>query len=164
MKLTKPRLKEIIEEVLDDEELGQVMKMINPIFSRVDKNRQVVDKNVNILQAKITDVAETGIERLKHFQRTGEVLDILFREPEGTGELGALPSDAGSDMRDPRDTRSLKPSAPDEEEDPDYMPSVRETGHRASKTTKFTETQLRQIVEEEFADYLKNKLEAKEKK
>ena len=74
MKITKLQLKEIIEEALSDEELGQVMKMVNPLFSRLEKNRKIVDKNVNVLQAKIVDAAKTGIERLKHFQKAISVV------------------------------------------------------------------------------------------
>jgi len=148
MKLTKSQLIQNINEELSSDEIQQILNYMEPIFSGINSNRKIMDKNVQILQAKINKVDETGLLRLRHYEQTGEVMVQPFREPEGTGELGELPPDAGDTMRDPGDTRSLGPDAPEDELNPKFMPTE-------GKTIKLTKSQFKQVIEEELGLILK---------
>ena len=141
MKLTKSQFKNLILEELSDEELAQVFKMINPFFDAIDNNREITGDNFKFLRKKINDVEETNLLRLQHYERTGEVISEPFREPEGTGELGRLPADAGELDSG---TRSMRAGKLEPELDPEYMEEI-----------KLTKAQLSQIIKEEAAQVLK---------
>ena len=147
MKLTKSQLIQNINEELSSDEIQQILNYMEPIFSGINSNRKIMDKNVQILQAKINKVDETGLLRLRHYEQTGEVMVQPFREPEGTGELGELPQDAEDTMRDPGDTRSLGPDAPEDELDPNFMPTE-------GKAIKLTNSKLKQIIKEKAMNLL----------
>ena len=112
MKFTKSRLKQIIKEAFSREDAHEIADFISAIVGAAKDD----------LSDKIDDVDETNILRLQHYDQTGEILKTPFREPEGTGELGALPSDIGEEGPDTRSMRAPEETS-EEEIDPEHIPT-----------------------------------------